>query len=78
MSLYYASRNSDIFIAKYSSAGRLIWVRRAGGAGADVGSGIGLDSSGNCYVSGGYASTIANFDGVTITNAGGSDFFLAK
>jgi hypothetical protein len=70
--------SQDMFVAKYDTAGSLLWVRRAGGAGADGGGGIGVDALGNCYVVGGYSSTTIEFDTITITNAGQSDFFIAK
>lgn len=69
---------NDIFVAKYNGAGNLLWVRRAGGSSGDVGSGIGVDDSGNCYVAGGFSSSVAGFDGLMVTNAGGTDIFLAK
>jgi hypothetical protein len=37
-----------------------------------------VDSSGNCYVTGGYSSPSANFSSLALTNSGGYDFFLAK
>src|SRR5678809_973195 len=37
----------DIFFAKYSGKGKLIWANKIGGSGYDYGKGIGVDSSGN-------------------------------
>lgn len=66
----------DIFVAKYNSAGALQWVRRAGGTGADLGSGIAADNAGNVVVTGEFKNT-ADFGAINLT-AGGSDAFVAK
>jgi hypothetical protein len=50
----------DIFTAKFTRAGTLLWITQAGGANADEGKGIGVDTNGNVYVGG---SLNLNFDG---------------
>ncbi|MBN9118258.1 MAG: SBBP repeat-containing protein [Planctomycetes bacterium] len=40
----------DAFVAKYDSAGKLLWARRAGGAGYDYGHGVAVDGKGSAYV----------------------------
>src|SRR5262245_60432354 len=70
----------DIFVAKYSTAGALLWARRAGGNDAtnyDSGRGIATDSAGNVYVVGHFYGT-ADFSSFNLTNAGGSHLFVAK
>ncbi|MBG9376019.1 SBBP repeat-containing protein [Panacibacter sp. DH6] len=71
----------DIFFAKYSRNGALIWARQVGGSGYDYGRGIGVDDAGNVYITGSFEST-ADFDpGTGISNlvaAGGKNIFLAK
>ena len=52
----------DIFVAKFDSAGNVLWARRAGGPGIpnasppvyveDAGTAIAVDSAGNCYIGG--------------------------
>jgi hypothetical protein len=42
----------DVFVAKYNRAGALQWIRTGGGAGGDVGHGLALDGTGNCYITG--------------------------
>ncbi len=72
--------SSDVLVAKYSSAGTLLWAKRAGGTGVDTGFGIALDASGNVYVAGNFADT-ADFGSTTLTAAGGStdsDIFVTK
>src|SRR6266700_2246393 len=55
------------------------WVIRAGGNNGDEGDTIALDAAGNCYVTGGFASTNnIMFGNVTLTNAGVVNIFVAK
>jgi hypothetical protein len=68
----------DIFVAKYDSAGRLLWARQAGGILDDYGTGVATDAAGNCYVTGHFGSPLAVFDTVTLTNRGARDIFVAK
>lgn len=44
----------DIFVAKYNSAGTLLWVSALGGASGDEGKGVGVDTNGNVYVTGSF------------------------
>ncbi len=71
---------SDIFIAKYDAAGNVIWARRAGGVGFDVGNSTVIDGSGNSILTGQFQGT-ATFGNLTLTAAGGVndfDIFIAK
>ena len=72
--------SGDIFVAKYSSAGNVLWARRAGGADYEDGDGIAVDASGNVYVTGGYSSATITFGSITLTNylPGTEDLFVAK
>ena len=72
-----SSGNSDIFVTKYTDAGTLVWAKKAGGSIYDEGLGIGLDSLENVYISGLIQGTV-NFDGTSISSAGGNDVFIAK
>src|SRR5271170_4672485 len=58
------------------------WAQGAGGADADSGNGVTVDSSGNAYVAGDFESATMDFGGTTLTNAGqaGStaNAFIAK
>ncbi len=56
----------DIFIAKYTTTGTLDWVKRAGGAGSDIGNGICVDQSGNVIVTGDFSGS-ASFGSTTLT-----------
>ena len=44
--------SADIFVAKYDSAGTLLWAKKAGGNGYDAANGIDVDAAGNSYVTG--------------------------
>ena len=67
----------DVYVAKYSPDGEVLWARRAGGTGAEVGNGIALDAGGNAYVSGSFWGTAA-FGSITVRTAGEWDVFVAK
>ncbi|MEY3397745.1 MAG: hypothetical protein RL220_339, partial [Bacteroidota bacterium] len=73
--------SNDVFAAKYSPEGQLIWAVSFGGTQFDQGGAIQLDPDGNVYVAGGFRSTV-DFDpgpGVfNLTSAGNLDFFLVK
>ncbi len=72
-----SSGDYDVFIAKYGSAGNLVWIRQSGGTGSDEPYDIGLDGNGNIYVAGQFQGT-ANFQGTFISSAGSVDMFLSK
>lgn len=67
----------DVFVAKYSSAGNLLWVVSAGGTNFDEGTGVAVDDRVNIYVTG-YHQETAFFGAVTLTNGINSDIFVAK
>jgi hypothetical protein len=67
----------DIFVAKYSATGSLLWARRMGGSGADAGAGIAVDGADDAYATGAFSGT-ATFGTTTLTSAGGLDIFVAK
>lgn len=78
---------TDIFVAKYTSTGALVWARAIGGDGIDEGRGIAVDGSGNVYTTGLFNSSSGgapvDFDPSPtatsyLTNAGGTDAFVLK
>jgi Beta-propeller repeat len=67
---------TDIFIAKYNSAGTIQFAYKAGGNGETGGRGIAVDASSNIYAIG-YFSQTNNFFGTNLTAIGdNTDMFL--
>lgn len=75
------SLSKDIFIAKYSTTGQLLWQVAIGGTGDDEGQSIKLDNNGNVWVTGTITGSV-DFDpsnNTAIINSHGLiDIFLAK
>lgn len=70
--------NGDIYVAKYSTLGTLIWVKKFGGSGSDRAFAIAIDSQNNILISGQYNGTV-QFGSTTLTSVSNSrDIFLAK
>ena len=67
----------DIFIAKYSSSGDLVWAKSAGGRGEDRGYAITADPHGNIAIAGAATGT-SRFGGNFMVSAGDYDAFIAK
>jgi hypothetical protein len=68
----------DLFIAKYSVSGDLIWVQGIGGTSDDKGTGIAVDAE-YVYVSGQfYEGGPVTIGGTTLTSAGGWDMMVLK
>jgi hypothetical protein len=66
----------DLFIAKYSSSGSVLWAESAGGSGIDDVNGITNDNAGNVYLTGDFQGT-ATF-GSHSFSAVGFDIFVSK
>ena len=69
--------STTYFLAKYNSDGTLVWLKRAGGTGADIAHGIVVDSAGNIAIVGEFQNT-ASFDSNSIVALGLGDAFIAK
>jgi len=72
---------ADIFLAKYGSGGKLLWIVQAGGAGDDIGFDLGVGGAGNVYVTGKITdtATFQSLNGPAKTVVGlGETVFLAK
>ncbi|MEA5467308.1 SBBP repeat-containing protein [Spirulina sp. 06S082] len=63
----------DVWLAKYNTCGRQLWVRQLGSLGADRGYGVATDRKGNVYLTG---NTTGILD--TENGTGGLDAWLAK
>jgi hypothetical protein len=73
---------NDIFISKLDSNGNFVWAKGMGGVnGDDEPNSVGIDSSGNIYVTGFYQRT-ADFDPGTatykLTSLGDDEMYVAK
>ncbi len=73
-----AQGNGDIYVAKYSATGNLLWVKKYGGSFSDRAYDIKVDGLGNILVTGQFFGTV-NFDGNTVQSVNNSkDIFLIK
>ncbi len=72
---------ADIFLAKYSATGALVWADRIGGTAADSVTSLARDASGNLYIAGGFEGA-SDFDpgpgSQFLTSVGGEDGFVAR
>ena len=75
--LSYAG-DKDIFIAKYSTGGSLLWAKGIGGSYNDEGNSVATDISGNVYLTGYFGSQTIVFGSDTLTNSGGTDIYIVK
>jgi gliding motility-associated-like protein len=75
------SGSTDVFIAKYTTAGALIWARGVGGSAQDDSNAITVDKDGNILVAG-YFLDDGDFDpgpsDFIMTSAGSWDTFILK
>jgi len=57
-----------------------LWAKRATGPGNDFSDGAAVDSAGNVYLTGFFASSTVSFDSFSLTkpSAGSSDIFVTK
>ncbi len=77
-SLTNLGSNYNIFVAKYSPSGALLWAKSGGGSSSDQGNGIAVDAKGNAYVTGFFTSSTCTFNSTSLTNSGGLDMFIVK
>ena len=64
--------NHDMFLAKYSPSGQLLWVKTGGGYSGDYAHDMCVDAQGNIYIAGEIDGT-ATFGNVTVSGNQGSD-----
>jgi hypothetical protein len=68
---------NEVFIAKLNSSGKCLWSKSAGDSGNDYGKGVAVDGADNVLVTGSFTNAI-DFGGCPLSNAGGSELFVAK
>lgn len=78
-----SSGGFDTYFGKYDTSGNLIWMKKIGGAGADIGApgGITIDNQNNIYIAGNAGANCdydPNAGTVTHTMNGTTDWFVAK
>jgi hypothetical protein len=69
--------HADVFVAKLNSTGGVTWAKRFGSTLGDHGMGVDVDSSGNTYVTGSFASSMV-MGAYTLSMSGVYDVFVAK
>jgi hypothetical protein len=62
----------DSYLAKYTPAGQLAWVRVLGAIGEDYAFDVALDAAGNAYVTGSFQGSIALGNNLTLNGGAGS------
>lgn len=72
----HAPYDVDIFVAKYSPAGSLIWAVSAGGNVDEDVSAIGVDANNTVHIAGNF-SVSAQFGALTAAGQGGKDVYIA-
>jgi len=72
-----AMGNYDIFIAKYSREGKLLWLQQAGSDQLDIAQVVRTDNIGNIYITG-YISGVALFNEYIVRPTGLYNIFTAK
>jgi len=74
-----SSGGQDMFVAKYSPSGDILWARSGGGiTNSDRANALAVDNSGNVFVTGEYSGT-ADYGGLNITSLNGTtDVFIVK
>ena len=68
----------DMFVARYSSEGHVIWARSAGGEGDDYGNRLTTNFEYDVIVSGSFRYTAHFGEETTITSEGNRDIFIAN
>lgn len=66
----------DMYVAKHDATGQVVWAKKAGGAGSDMGYSISY-SEGFVYVTGIYSAT-ATFGTQLLSSSGSTDGYIAK
>lgn len=68
---------SDLYVAKFDSAGILQWIQQYGCPEGDLSGGLAIDSSNNVYVSGSVGANFV-FGDTSLSNVDEADLFVAK
>lgn len=74
--LYAPNGKWNMFLARLTSSGSLVWVKTGGGQWDDVAWGVTMNNSGKIFVTGEFNAS-ANFSGQSIYTTGSADVFVA-
>ena len=72
-----AASGYDVFLAKYSTAGALVWAKDFAGPNFELPATLAIDAGNNVLV-GGYFQNTLNVGGTILSSAGGQDVFIGK
>jgi hypothetical protein len=72
-----SNQGSDVFLARYTTAGAHQWSRRFGGTGSDFGRAVAIDMNGYILATGYFAGT-ADLGTGPLASAGGNDIFIGR
>lgn len=75
--LLVSAGGTDIFMAKFSGHGDLIWSKRFGDGNPDRVNGVAVDGADNIFITGDFQGSI-DFGGGVLASAGGDDVYIAK
>ncbi|MDX2173100.1 MAG: T9SS type A sorting domain-containing protein [Bacteroidota bacterium] len=78
---YTLNEFQHCFLAKYDPSGALMWAKVLSGTGTSFGNGLGVDASGNIFVTGYFNGNVAfnpALPTLTTSAIGNSDMFLSK
>lgn len=78
ISLSSTNTSDDVFVAKYDTAGTILWAQSAGGVAIERCYDITTDIRGNVYLTGWMSSSSITFGDSTLNSNGFFDFFLLK
>ncbi len=73
-----SSGSADVFLAKLTPDGSVVWAKSAGGSGYDDALSVAVDNQRNVFVTGYYYSPTMTFSPIAVTNAGHDDMYLVK
>jgi hypothetical protein len=68
---------SDIFLARYDTAGTLLWALKYGGPARDVINSLKVDAQGNVYLTGHFKDSL-EIGSTVVLSSGGSDIYAVK
>jgi hypothetical protein len=73
-----AQAGTDAFVAKYDAAGNYVWATSFAESDNSTGKAVGVDGTGNVYVTGNFSGLILFTNGLSYTSLGGNDVFICK